>query len=166
MILSIFRANTLKSSRRRSLKCPHQLQTHIPKAFLSSLCPFTRFSHIQRLVISVDLYLSLDILLWIIPTCGFLYRLGPGGPESMKRKQKTETNIPWVTWKTSKALEQGLHHSRRHRASSQGGLESPGRRVSSAGFHAPENLERERERERRTWGPKSLVDQSALLNFV
>ena len=43
MILSLFRANTLKSSRRNSLKCPHQLQTHLPKAFLSSLCPFTRF---------------------------------------------------------------------------------------------------------------------------
>ena len=46
--------------------------------------------------------------------------------------------------KTKKALEQGLYHLCRHRASSQGGLESPGRKVSSAGFHAPENLVRER----------------------
>ena len=32
--------------------------------------------------------------------------------------------------------------------SSRGGLESPGRKVSSAGFHAPENLVRKREREK------------------
>ena len=51
-------------------------------------------------------------------------------------------------WKTNKALEQGLYHSRRHRASSRGGLESPGRKVSSAGFHGPENLVRERERKK------------------
>ena len=57
--------------------------------------------------------------------------------------------------KTNKALEQGLYHLCRHRAFSQGGLESPGRKVSSAGFHAPENLvrkreiEKERERERK-----------------
>ena len=50
--------------------------------------------------------------------------------------------------KTNKALEQGLYHLSRHRASSQGGLESPGRKVSSAGFHAPENLVRKREREK------------------
>ena len=50
--------------------------------------------------------------------------------------------------KTNKALEQGLYHLCRHRASSQGGLESPGRKVSSAGFHAPENLVRKREREK------------------
>ena len=57
MILSLFRVNTLKSSRRSSLKCHYELQTHLPKAFLSSLCPFTRFSPIQRVVISgsVDL---------------------------------------------------------------------------------------------------------------
>ena len=50
--------------------------------------------------------------------------------------------------KPNKALEQGLYHLCRHRASSQGGLESPGRKVSSAGFHAPENLVRKREREK------------------
>ena len=50
--------------------------------------------------------------------------------------------------KTNKALEQGLCHSGRHRASSRGGLESPGRKVNSVGFHTPENLVRERERER------------------
>ena len=54
--------------------------------------------------------------------------------------------------RTNKALGQGLYHSRRHRASSERGLESPGRKVSSAGFHAPENQpEREiRERDRET----------------
>ena len=58
--------------------------------------------------------------------------------------------------RTNKTLEQGLHHSRRHRAPSRGGLESLGRRVSLAGFHTPENqLEggreggRERGRERK-----------------
>ena len=142
MILSLFRANTLQSSRRSSLKCPHQLQTHLPKAFLSSFCPFTRFSPIQRVVISASVDLNLPPLtsfLWIIPTCGLFYRLGPGGPESTKRKQKRETNIPWVTWKTNKAIEQGLYCSLRHRASSQRGLESPGGKVSSAGLHAPKN---------------------------
>ena len=53
-----FRANTLKSSR-SSLKCPHQLQTHFSKAFLSSLCPFTRLSPIQRVVISGSVDLNL-----------------------------------------------------------------------------------------------------------
>ena len=41
--------------------------------------------------------------------------------------------------RASKALGQGLYHSRRHRASSERGLESPGRKVSSAGFHAPKS---------------------------
>ena len=54
-----FRANTLKSSRRSSLKCAHQLQTHLSKAFLSSLCPFTKFSSIQRVVISGSVDLNL-----------------------------------------------------------------------------------------------------------
>ena len=80
-----------------------------------------------------------------------------------------------VMRKTNEALEQGLYHLRRHRASSQGDLESPGRKVSSAGFHAPENLvrkrerererERKRERERRTRGPKSLVEQECFIEL-
>ena len=66
----------------------------------------------------------------------------------MIRKQEKEASIPWVTERTNKALGQGLYHSRRHRASSERGLESPGRKVSSAGFHAPENQpERETEKE-------------------
>jgi len=55
--------------------------------------------------------------------------------------------------RTNKPLGRGLCHSWRHRAPSQGGLESPGRRVSLAGFHTPENQpegERERERKRQT----------------
>ena len=69
---------------------------------------------------------------------GLLYRLGPGGPELMKRKREKEreSSISWVTWKTNKAHTQDLYHSRRHRVSSQGGLESPGKKVSSLGFHA------------------------------
>ena len=66
--------------------------------------------------------------------------------------------------RTNKPLGRGLCHSWRHRAPSQGGLESPGRRVSLAGFHTPENQpegEREREKEtnRKTRGLKSLVEQ-------
>ena len=37
--------------------------------------------------------------------------------------------------------------------------------MSSADFHAPEN-QPERERERRTWGPKSKWNKGAVLNFV
>ena len=59
MILSLFRANILKSSRRSSLKCHYELQTHLPKALFSSLCPFTRFSPIQRVVISGSVDLNL-----------------------------------------------------------------------------------------------------------
>ena len=53
-----------------------------------------------------------------------------------KRKREREASIPRVTWKTNKVLGQGLYHSCRHRASSRRGLESLGRKVSSAGFHA------------------------------
>ena len=61
---------------------------------------------------------------------------------------------------TNKTLEQGLHHSRRHRMPSAGGLESPGRKMSSVGFHTPDNQpEGGRERERKTRGPKPLVEQ-------
>ena len=62
--------------------------------------------------------------------------------------------------RTNKALGQGLYCSQRHRAPSWRGLKSPGRRVSSADFHIPENQpEGERERERKTRGPKFLVEQ-------
>ena len=57
----------------------------------------------------------------------------------LTRKKEREANISWGTWKTNKALTQGLYHSRRHRASSWGGLESPGGKVSLAGFHAPKS---------------------------
>ena len=57
--------------------------------------------------------------------------------------------------RTNKALGQDLYHSRRHRASSPRGLEILGRKVSSAGFHTPENqpereIEKETEREKDT----------------
>ena len=54
------------------------------------------------------------------------YRLGPGGTGIKKKERKRErkSKIPWVTWKANKAHTQDLYHSRRHRASSQGGLES------------------------------------------
>ena len=60
------------------------------------------------------------------------------GKESVeKRGREREANIPWGMWKTNKALTQGLYGSRRHRASSRGDLESPGGKVSLAGFHTP-----------------------------
>ena len=65
--------------------------------------------------------------------------------------------------RTNKTLEQGLHHSRRHRAPSRGGLESLGRRMSLEGFHTlenqPEGGRKWRERERKTRVPKPLVEQ-------
>ena len=75
----------------------------------------------------------------------------PSGLELAKEsKREKEADIPWVTQRTTKALGEGLYRSRRHRASSRRGLESPGRKVSSAGFYAPENQpEGEGERERK-----------------
>ena len=60
-----------------------------------------------------------------------------------------------------KSLTQDLHRSRRHQAPSQGGLRSPGRKVSTTGLHAPKTQpgkERERERERR---PRDLSSDEA-----
>ena len=56
--------------------------------------------------------------------------------ESRKREREREANIPRGTWKTNKALTQDLYRSRRHRASSRGGLENPSGKVSLAGFHS------------------------------
>ena len=78
--------------------------------------------------------------------------VGLAGKKVWRKEEEgeRETNIPqgaWKTnktltqsaWKTNKALTQNLYHSRRHRASSQGGLGSPGGKMSSAGFHAPKS---------------------------
>ena len=65
-----------------------------------------------------------------------------------KKERKRESGISQVMWKTSKAHAQDLCHSRRHRAFSQGGLESPVEKVSSVGFDAPKRIKTER----RTWG--------------
>ena len=66
----------------------------------------------------------------------------------MKRKREKErkrkSSISWVTWNTDKAHAQDLYHSQRHRACSQGGLESPDKRKSSAGFHALKKMKTER----------------------
>ena len=56
-----------------------------------------------------------------------------------EREREREDNIFRVMWKTNKALTQDFYHSQRHRASSGGGLESLGRKVSSAVFHAPKS---------------------------
>ena len=60
------------------------------------------------------------------------------------RKREREASILRGMWKTNKALTQDLYCSQRHRASSRGGLETPGRKVSSAGFHALKSWPRRR----------------------
>ena len=64
--------------------------------------------------------------------------------EKREKERGRESSISRVTWKTNKAHAQDLHCSQRHRASSQGGLESPGETVSSAGFHAQKRMKTER----------------------
>ena len=61
-----------------------------------------------------------------------------------KREKERESSISRVMLKTNKANAQDLYRSQSHRASSQGGLESPGERVSSVGFHAPMRMKTER----------------------
>ena len=63
--------------------------------------------------------------------------------ERGKRRER-ESSISRVTWKTNKVHIQDLYCSRRHGASSQGGLENPGKKVSLAGFHAPKRMKTER----------------------
>ena len=69
--------------------------------------------------------------------------LSPGVGRSLRKesveKRERVSNIPQGTWKTNKALTQSLYHSRGHRASSGGGLDSPRGKVSLAGFHAPKS---------------------------
>ena len=59
--------------------------------------------------------------------------------------------------RTNKTLEQGLHHSRRHRVPSGGGL---GTQAGEWAWQVS-TLQRisQRERERKTWGPKPLVEE-------
>ena len=89
------------------------------------------------------------------------YRRGPSGLESTKRKteKERESSISQVMWKTSKAHTQDLYHSQRHMASSQGGLESLGEKVSSVGFHA---LTRMRQKGHRA--SRSLVEQGYFIS--
>ena len=59
--------------------------------------------------------------------------------EKRKRERERERERDQYssgTWKTNKALTHDLYRSRRHRTSSRGGLQSPSRTVSLAGFHA------------------------------
>ena len=60
---------------------------------------------------------------------------GKESVEKRGREGERETNIPQVI-ETNKALTQDLFCSRRHRASSRGGPESPGGKESLAVFHA------------------------------
>ena len=78
-----------------------------------------------------------------------------------KREQKRErdSSISQVMWKTNKAHAQDLYHSRRHRASSQGGLESLGEKVSSVGFHAVTRMRQKGHR-----ASRSLVEQGYFIS--
>ena len=76
--------------------------------------------------------------------------LGTGVDEKKESIRERESSISRVTWKSNKAHTQDLYRLGRHRASSQGGLESPGNKVSLVGFHAPERMKTER----RTRGPQ------------
>ena len=97
-----------------------------------------------------------------VPLVAVFYRLGPGDQTWRKeRKRKRVSSISWVMWKTNKAHAQDLYRPWRHRASSQGGLESLGEKVSSAGLHAPKNLLETREGYE---GPKSLVEQGYFIS--
>ena len=69
-----------------------------------------------------------------------------------EKEREREANIPWGTWKTNKVLAQGLYHSRRCRASSGGGLESPGGKVLSR-FPRSEELAVENEKEKKPQAP-------------
>ena len=80
--------------------------------------------------------------------------LGTGVDKERERKRERESSISRVMWKTNKAHAQDLYCPRRHRASSQGGLESPGEKVSSVGFQAPKRM---RQKEGHG-GSKSLVE--------
>ena len=84
-----------------------------------------------------------------VPLVAVFYRLGPGDQTWRKeRKRKRVSSISRVMWKTNKAHAQDLYRPWRHRASSQGGLESLGEKVSSVGFHAPKRMKIKRRR----WG--------------
>ena len=65
-----------------------------------------------------------------------------------KRERERESSISRVMWKTNKAHTQDLYRSQRHRASSQGGLKSPGEKVSLVGFRVLMRMKPERRR----WG--------------
>ena len=67
-----------------------------------------------------------------------------GVDKKKERKRERESSISQVTWNTNIALSQDLYHSWRHRASSQGGLESLGKKVSSVGLHALPRMKTER----------------------
>ena len=83
-----------------------------------------------------------------VPLVVVFYRPGHGDWSWRKeREKKRESSISRVTWKINEAHAQE-YHSWRHRASSQGGLESPGMNVSSVGFHAPKRMKTKRG----TWG--------------
>ena len=107
-----------------------------------AVCPITL--HLPDLNRSQSLfpeYREFQVLVWA-PLVVFFTDRGlvdrSWWKERGKRRER-ESSISRVTWKTNKAHAQDSYRSWRHRVSSQGGLESPGKRVTSAGFHTPEN---------------------------
>ena len=103
---------------------------------------------------------------------------GPGGPEGTIRKVKERKRLilPGLRREPMKSLTQDLHLSRRHWVPSWGGGEGTGRlleRVLEAregewarqvsALQRISRGEREREKERKTWGPKLWWSKGALL---
>lgn len=61
------------------------------------------------------------------------------GKESVGKRGREKPVFLGLRGEPIKPFHWTLYHSRRHRAPSPGGVESPGRKVSSAGFYDPKN---------------------------
>ena len=114
-------------------------------------------------------------------TVGVLYWTGTwrSGGDDKKVKERKRLILPGLRRKPIKSLTQDLHLSRRHRAPSRGGwrqrapsresLRSPGRRVrlvSALQGISRGQWERERKKERKTWGPTLWWSKGALMIFL
>ena len=82
------------------------------------------------------------------------------GVDDKKVKERKRLIFPALCRGPIKPLTQDLLLSRSHQMPSRGGLRSPGRKVSTTGFHTPESqpekkTERERERDKKRPGDLS-----------
>ena len=133
----------------RVMRVNFMCQTYWTKKYPDNSLPLSVLSHIwvSAAPWTVALQAPLSMEYWNrlpLPTPGVLvfstdHTWWTRVDEKKERKREKEASIPWVTQRTNKAIGQVLYRSWRHRVSSQRGLESPGRKVSSVGFYAPEN---------------------------